>query len=257
MFGFRRAFVIKRNPSADKPITKSARQPIKRPTKKPAQQLVSKSAIHAVNKSARDAVIRELKPRLVELAQSMGYALVDVVFVNEPHGSVLRATIDRTDSQDGLVGSIGSVGMNAVSHGASAKTQGSRVTLTDCEAFHRALIPLVESIDYDTLEVESPGADRAFQSDTDWAKAIDTDVDINLYKAERSAKHWHGRLVSVSADTVEIDTPKGRIALPRRSIAIARPWISLDSLDAVDSLDLLNMLDSEKYTQDNDADRRH
>jgi ribosome maturation factor RimP len=170
----------------------------------------------------------------------MGDTLVDVVFVNEPHGAVLRVTIDR----------------------AANTGEGGGVTLSDCEAFHRALLPLVESIDYDTLEVESPGADRPIQSEADWTKAVGADIEINLYKAEQGAKHWHGRLISFTSDSVAIDAPGGQRVLPRRSIAIARPWISLDSLNEINLSDMESALDTESdlnienYTRDTDGNRR-
>jgi ribosome maturation factor RimP len=170
----------------------------------------------------------------------MGDTLVDAVFVNEPHGAVLRVTIDRE-----------------VNTG-----EGSGVTLSDCEAFHHALLPLVESIDYDTLEVESPGADRPIQSEAEWAKAVGADIEINLYKAEQGAKHWHGRLISFTGDSVTISVPGGQRVLPRRSIAIARPWISLELLNEISLSDAESKLDtesgsnSENYTQDTDGNRR-
>jgi ribosome maturation factor RimP len=164
----------------------------------------------------------------------MGDELVGVAFVNEPHGSVLRVTIDRPAQAD-------------------ANGGGSGITLSDCEAFHRALIPLVESIDYDTLEVESPGADRPFSTDADWAKAVGTDIEISLYRSEQGAKRWRGRLISACADSVAIDSPQGSRTLPRRAIASARPWISMEAIESAvfDELEP----DGGKYTQDNDLDR--
>jgi ribosome maturation factor RimP len=186
------------------------------------------------NKAARDAAAAALTPRLAELARSLGDELIGVAFVNEPGGAVLRVTIDRAGGADGPPGR-------------------SRVTLADCEAFHRALIPLVESVAYDTLEVESPGADRPIATDADWARAVGSDIEISLYRAEQGAKRWRGRLLSVDGGSVAIDSPKGPRVLPRRAIAVARPWIPMDSLDLADLAEAEPQ--GGDYTQDDDSDR--
>ena len=38
------------------------------------------------------------------------------------------------------------------------------VTLDDCERYHKAVQPLLEEIDYDYLEVSSPGVDRPIKT---------------------------------------------------------------------------------------------
>ncbi|GHU74018.1 hypothetical protein AGMMS49992_14330 [Clostridia bacterium] len=164
----------------------------------------------SARKSSGGSVVQGLLPRLTALADGMGDVIVDAAFVREPHGQVLRITIDRPGQPGG-------------------------VTLSDCEAFHRALIPLVESVEYDTLEVESPGADRPIQTDEEFAKAVNTDIEINLYKAEQGAKHWRGVLLSFDKDAVTLLTPQVERTLQRRSIAIARPWVSLDEINTQDN----------------------
>ena len=69
-------------------------------------------------------------PKCQALAERMGLELVDVSLDKEGAGKYLRIYID--------------------------KPQG--ISLDDCEAYHRAIQPQLESYDYDLLEVSSPGA---------------------------------------------------------------------------------------------------
>lgn len=46
------------------------------------------------------------------------------------------------------------------------------MSLDDCERYHRAIMPLVESYDFDFLEVSSPGIDRPLKKDRDFERAL-------------------------------------------------------------------------------------
>ena len=66
------------------------------------------------------------------IAEQMGYELVDVCIEKEPTGKYLRFYIDKPDG----------------------------IALNELEAYHRRILPLVENVEYDYMEVSSPGADR-------------------------------------------------------------------------------------------------
>ena len=70
-------------------------------------------------------------PLCEKLAAEMGYELVDAELVKEGPGRYLRIYLDKAGG----------------------------ITLDDCERFHRAVQPRVEQVDYDFLEVCSPGLD--------------------------------------------------------------------------------------------------
>ena len=68
-----------------------------------------------------------------KLAEKLGYELCDAAIEKEPTGRYLRIYIDKDGG----------------------------VTLDDCEAYHRAVQPSLESFDYDFLEVCYTECDRA------------------------------------------------------------------------------------------------
>ena len=73
-----------------------------------------------------------LEAKASAIAEQMGYELVDVCMDKEPTGKYLRFYIDKEEG----------------------------VSLDDCEAFHKAVRNPADSVDYDFMEVSSPGIDR-------------------------------------------------------------------------------------------------
>ena len=99
-------------------------------------------------------------------ADKLGYELCDAAIEKEPTGRYLRIYID-TD-------------------------QG--VTLDDCEKYHRAVQPDLESFDYDFLEVCSPGIDRPIKTPRDIEKSLGMLVEARLYKPVDGKKSAQGLL---------------------------------------------------------------
>ena len=65
----------------------------------------------------------------IRLAEELGYEWIDLELVKEPVGRFLRFYIDKEGG----------------------------ISLNDVEAFHRKIQPLAENVDYDYMEVSSPG----------------------------------------------------------------------------------------------------
>ena len=86
---------------------------------------------------------------------SVCYELVDVCLDKENTGKFLRIYVDRPEG----------------------------MSLDDCERYHRAIMPLVESYDFDFLEVSSPGIDRPLKKDQDFERALGEEVEVHLFKA--------------------------------------------------------------------------
>lgn len=92
--------------------------------------------------------------QLIENAVSgLGYELVD--FETSPRGRLLRVFIDKPDDAKG-------------------------VTIDDCTAVSNHLTRLfaVESVDYDRLEVSSPGMDRPLRKAADFARFAGHEVQL-------------------------------------------------------------------------------
>jgi ribosome maturation factor RimP len=105
----------------------------------------------------------------------MGYDLVDV---ERSAGGLLRVTIDR---QPG----------HAYPTGVS-----EHVLVEDCELVTRQLQFLleVEAVDYQRLEVSSPGLDRPLRKPADWQRFTGAEVEITLRQPFQNRRRWRGVL---------------------------------------------------------------
>ena len=97
----------------------------------------------------------------------------------ESTGNVLRFTIDK-DAEGG-------------------------VSLDDCENFHRRALKYAQDIDYDYMEVTSPGADRPLKRDRDFERALGQTVEARFYRQMDGVKQLRGKLAAFDAETVTLD----------------------------------------------------
>lgn len=141
-----------------------------------------------------------------KLAAELGYELVEVALDKEPAGKYLRIYLDKPDG----------------------------ITLTDCENFHRKVQPLVEHLDYDFLEVCSPGLDRPIKTPEDFSRSEGEDVEVRLFKPDEGKKIFQGKLIGLAEDQVLLDTTEGRKVFPLKSVALVKLMISLEGIDEVD-----------------------
>lgn len=103
------------------------------------------------------------------------YALVEV----ERSGrGLLRVTIDRVPGQRYPTG------------------DGDALTVDDCEAVTRQLQYALEvdGIDYDRLEVSSPGLDRPLRTAADFERHVGAEITLALKAPLGGRKHFRGRL---------------------------------------------------------------
>ena len=135
------------------------------------------------------------------LALEQGLELVDVTLQKEPQGRTLCLYIDKPGG----------------------------VSLDDCERFHKAVQPLLETVDYDFLEVSSPGADRPVQTQRDFEKNRDALVEVRLFAPRDGAKSFQGLLRGMDDASVTIGTADGgEMTFPRKTVALVKPVIVFD-----------------------------
>ena len=140
------------------------------------------------------------------IAEKMGYELVDVCIEREPTGRYLRFYIDKEEG----------------------------VTLDDCEAFHKAVRVMAEDVDYDFMEVSSPGIDRPLKTDRDYEKNLGAEIEVKLFKAIDGVKTITGVLAGLEEGNIVIDTADGRILIPRKSAALVKPVVDMEGIEDVD-----------------------
>lgn len=147
-----------------------------------------------------------IEPKCQRLADQMGFELVDVCLDKEPAGKYLRLYIDKPEG----------------------------ISLDDCETYHRAIQPQLEDYDYDFLEVSSPGVDRPLKKDRDFERALGSEVEIKLFKAENGVKQLSGILADYSRDEICVEIAGERRCIARRSIALCKPVVDMTGVESVD-----------------------
>lgn len=156
-----------------------------------------------------------VEPTAEKIAREMGLALVDVELVKENTGRFLRFFIDTPDGVD----------------------------LDALERFHRRILPLMDEVDYDYMEVASPGADRPLKKPADFERAQGTEVEVRLYKAIEGAKVYTGTLVGLIEGEVVIDMNGREMRFKKQVVAQVAPVIEMDE-EAIDQA-LDNVFDME------------
>ncbi len=127
------------------------------------------------------------------------FELVDVEYVKEGGNFFLRVFIDKEGG----------------------------ITVDDCELVSRALSDLLDQKDFIPdayiLEVSSPGLGRHLKKDKDFARSIDKEVEVKLYKAINKQKEFIGFLKGYDNDTVTLKfDDESTIDIPRTNISLIR-----------------------------------
>lgn len=141
--------------------------------------------------------IEELMKKIsIPLLDELNFDFVDVEFVKEGPNRFLRLYIDKAEG----------------------------ITLEDCQKVSEKLNDALDEIDPIEenyfLEVSSPGIDRPLKTDDDFKKALNEDVEINLYKAIDGIKRLEGKLVNYDDEAFIIEDEKiGEIRLERNVVS--------------------------------------
>lgn len=144
---------------------------------------------------------------LARTVTGLGYDLVDV---ERSAGGLLRVTIDRLPGQHYATGA------------------GEFVLVEDCELVTRQLQLLleVEAVDYQRLEVSSPGLDRPLKTPAQWHRFVGQAVEVTLREPFQNQRKWRGTLATGADDQawrLELtdDKPLSRTASKRLAKAVA------------------------------------
>lgn len=150
-----------------------------------------------------------VEPKCQRLADQMGFELVDVCLDKEGAGKYLRLYIDKPEG----------------------------ISLDDCEAYHRAIQPQLESYDYDFLEVSSPGIDRPLKKDRDFERAIGSEVEVHLFKAMDGSKQICGTLADFDKAEIVLEVGGEQKRIARKAMALCKPIVDMDGVETVDLSD--------------------
>ena len=155
---------------------------------------------------ARAESLAGLEAKCLKAAEKMGFELVDVCMDKEPTGKYLRIYIDKPEG----------------------------ISLDDCEAFHKTVRPWAESVDYDFMEVSSPGLDRPLKKDRDFERNLGCEIEIKLFKPMDGKKILTGVLAGLLDGMILIDTAEGRKEVAKKAAALVKPIVDLEGIEEVD-----------------------
>ena len=147
-----------------------------------------------------------LEAKCLTAAEQMGFELVDVCIDKEPTGKYLRIYIDKPEG----------------------------VSLDDCEAFHKTVRPWAETVDYDFMEVSSPGLDRPLKKDRDFERNLGCEIEVRLFKPMDGTKILTGTLAGFQDGVILVDTAEGRKEVPQKAAALVKPVVDMEGIEEVD-----------------------
>lgn len=129
-----------------------------------------------------------------QVVGGLGYELVD--FESTPKGRLLRIFID-------------------IERG---------ITVEDCAAVSNQVSRVfeVENVDYDRLEVSSPGLDRPLKKAADFERFTGSEVQLRLRMPLNNQRNYIGVLVGLVDGEVRLTTGKGELGFPLDEIEKAR-----------------------------------
>ncbi len=148
--------------------------------------------------------VKAAEEKAQRVADELGMELVEVLLQKESRGKCLLIFIDK---EGGL-------------------------SLDDCERYHKAVQLHVENVDYDFLEVSSPGIDRPIKTLRDFEKNAGQEVELKLFAAKDGVKLFYGALTDMTDTHFVLTNAKGeQMAFERKAVAVVKPVIVVDEDD--------------------------
>ena len=142
----------------------------------------------------------EATARAMGIAEQFGYEFVEAELAEEREGRFLRFYVDKPGG----------------------------ITLDDLEKYHRKLQPYMDSVDYDYMEVSSPGAERPLVKPADFQRAVGKTVEVRLYKPIDGKKRFTGELLGRFEDGIALRVDGAERRFPLADVAKAAPVVRFD-----------------------------
>ena len=133
--------------------------------------------------------------KLIEqTAEGLGYELVD--FETSPRGRLMRIFIDSPNG----------------------------ITVDDCATVSNQLVRVfeVENVDYDRLEISSPGLDRVLKKLADFERFAGSEINLRLRVPMAGRRNFNGVLLGVHDGRVRLTVDTGDVELEFGNIDKAR-----------------------------------
>ena len=147
-----------------------------------------------------------IEARCEKIAEEMGFELVDAAVEKEPTGRYLRFYIDKPEG----------------------------ISLDDCEAYHKAVRSIADAVDYDFMEVSSPGIDRPLKKDRDYERNLGSEIEVKLFRPLEGSKLLTGILAGLDGGDILLETSEGIRRIPRKAAALVKPVVDMEGIEDVD-----------------------
>ena len=143
----------------------------------------------------------QLQGLLERTVDGLGYELVDVELSNR--GRMLRIFIDKP---------------------AAGPEGAGGITVEDCARVSNQLARVleVEDVDYDRLEVSSPGLDRPLKKEADFARFAGEQARLTLRVPLAGRRNFTGVMRAVAAGKLELEIEGGLVSIDLANIDKAR-----------------------------------
>ena len=128
----------------------------------------------------------------------LGYELVDIE--QSPRGRVLRLFIDQPEKDGGI-------------------------DVEDCALVSNQLtrVLAVENVDYDRLEVSSPGLDRVLKKPADFARFVGSEINLRLrLPTSAGRRNFNGVLLACEGGKLRMAIDSGEVELELGNVDKAR-----------------------------------
>ncbi len=137
----------------------------------------------------------------MKLAGEMNLEYIDTEIVKEPGGRFLRIYVDNEEG----------------------------ISLNELETFHKAIRGETDDIDYDYMEVSSPGADRPLKKPRDFERAMGLEVELKLYTPLDGVKQFRGILSGYEDGIITLLMNGENKSFEQKAVAVIRPYIDVES----------------------------
>ena len=148
-------------------------------------------------------VVNSLEQLLERTVGGLGYQLADFEYIN--NGRMLRVFIEK--QHEVLPGLI-----------------SGGTTLDDCASVSRQLqrVLEVEGVDYDRLEVSSPGLDRRLKKAADFARFTGCEAQVRLRRPVNGRRNFVGTVRAVDGERIGFDFDGGHLDFELADLERAR-----------------------------------
>ena len=142
-------------------------------------------------------VAMDLQEILEKTVTGLGFELVDIE--QSPRGRILRVFIDKPDKPGG-------------------------VDVEDCATVsdHLSRVLAVENVDYDRLEISSPGLDRVLKKPSDFERFAGSEINLRLRAPSAGRRNFNGILRGLRDGKVILTMETGDVELAFDEIDKAR-----------------------------------